>query len=118
MYARIINEEVFQTVYDYDSSLGDNFVEVPKEIQDDVINYKYRNNEWIYEPRIKIPTIQQIDDQVVQKIRERYDENEEYKMLRFGIIDPLNEEFLSYNDYTEECRQWGQLEKEKYGLIE
>ena len=117
MYARIVNENISQVIHDYNSSLGD-LVEIPIEIANDAQNYKYINGEFIYSPRIIIPTIQEIDNQVVKKIRERYDGNEEYKMLRFGIINPLNPYFITYNNYVEECRQWGQSEKQKYGLIE
>lgn len=66
---------------------------------------------------VKIVTVEDIDAQVVAKIRERYDENEEYKMLRFGIKDPSNPDFISYDTYVEECREWGQAEKQRLGLI-
>lgn len=118
MYARIINNSIAQLVNDYNNCLGDNFVKIPKEIAGNIEDYVYKDGEWIYYPRIIIPTIQEIDAQVVQKIRERYDENEEYKMLRLGILDSTNVDFLAYNTYVEECRAWGQSEKQKYGLIE
>lgn len=64
-------------------------------------------------------TEESIDRQVVAKIRERYpDENEEFKMLRLGILNPQNEEFIAYNQYVEECRAWGREQKQKYGLLE
>lgn len=47
---------------------------------------------------------------VVDKIRERYDLNEEIKLLRTALaatIDP------DYNAYVEGCRTWGDEEKKK-----
>lgn len=52
-------------------------------------------------------TTVEIDAMVVEKIREKYDVNEEAKMLRLGINDSTNEAFVSYNNYVEECRLWG-----------
>ena len=70
-----------------------------------------------------VPTEAEIDAQVVVKIRERYTENDEYKMLRisnYAIANnqPLPQEFMDYYNYAEQCRAWGQAEKQKYGLIE
>lgn len=55
--------------------------------------------------------LKEIDNQVINKIREKYDQNEEFKMLRLGVANPSNEEFLLYSSYVEECRGWGQSEK-------
>lgn len=65
------------------------------------------------EPPEPIITEADIDRQVVAKIRERYDINDECKMLRFGITDPENDEFLAYNAFVEECRAWGKGQKEQ-----
>lgn len=54
----------------------------------------------------------EIDAAVVAKIRERYDANEELKMLRLGITDPENADFATYNAYVEECRAWGRSQKD------
>jgi len=48
---------------------------------------------------------------VVAKIRKRYNENEEIKMLRLGILDGLNKDFQAYNEYVEECQAWGNEKK-------
>lgn len=63
------------------------------------------------EPPEPVITEADIDRQVVAKIRERYDVNEECKMLRLGILNPENAEFFAYNAYVEECRAWGQAQK-------
>jgi len=49
----------------------------------------------------------EIDEKVVEKIREKYDINKESKMLRLGILDKTNAEFVEYNEYVEQCRAWG-----------
>ena len=64
-----------------------------------------------------LPTIEEIDNQVVEMIRQQYDQNAEYKMLRLGILDATNEEFIAYNTYIEECRLWGKNKKIELGLI-
>ncbi len=48
------------------------------------------------------PNCQTIKAKVVEKIRERYSLDDELKALRLG-----GEEFDAYNDYVEECREWG-----------
>ena len=52
-----------------------------------------------------------IDKKIIAKIRQRYSENEEIKMLRLGILDGLNTEFQAYNEYVEECQTWGNEKK-------
>ena len=52
-----------------------------------------------------------IDKKIIAKIRERYGENEEIKMLRLGILDGLNKEFQSYNTFVETCLNWGSEKK-------
>ena len=58
------------------------------------------------------PHVQLINDRVVSKIRERYSVNDELKLLRIG----LSEESTAYNDYVEECRDWGRAAKANLGL--
>ena len=58
------------------------------------------------------PHIQLISERVVAKIRERYSVNDEIKLLRIG----LSEESTVYNDYVEECRDWGRAAKARLGL--
>lgn len=60
-------------------------------------------------------TLKEIDNMVVGKIRERYDINEEYKMIRLGVLNKKNPLFVEYNKYVEECRAWGESEKERIG---
>ena len=52
-----------------------------------------------------------IDKKIIAKIRQRYGENEEIKMLRLGILDGLNKDFQAYNEYVEECQTWGNEKK-------
>jgi len=56
-------------------------------------------------------SIEEINEAVVKKIKLHYDSNEEAKMLRLGILDSENEDFIAYNNYIEECRTWGQNKK-------
>ena len=58
------------------------------------------------------PNCRSIRGRVVDKIRERYSINDEFKMLRIGP----SPETEAYNDYVEACRAWGRSEKEKLGL--
>src|SRR6056297_1695821 len=69
-----------------------------------------------------IPAESQIDNMVVKKIRQRYSVNDELKMARIGSE---SQEWQDYNDYVEECRDWGQAKKleaaadrETWGKIE
>ena len=57
----------------------------------------------------------EIDKKVVAKIRQEYDENEEFKMLRAGILDSKNIDFQSYNSHAESCKIWGEEQKIKAG---
>ena len=58
------------------------------------------------------PAVKVINDQVEAKIRERYSVADEIKMLR---IAP-SPESDAWNDYVEDCREWGREEKAKLGL--
>ncbi len=63
------------------------------------------------------PTVEEINAKVVEKIRERYDVNKEFAMINLGINDPMHADFIAYREYVNECKEWGRLEKEKYGLV-
>ncbi len=58
------------------------------------------------------PHVALINQRVVDRIRERYSVNDEIKMLRIGP----STETGAYNDWVEECRTWGRVEKEGLGL--
>ena len=58
----------------------------------------------------------QIDDFILNKIRKKYSESEEFKMLRLGTLDNTNIKFTEYNSYVEECVNWGKSEKAKYHI--
>ena len=50
---------------------------------------------------------EKINQMVVEKIRECYDINEEFKMINLGITDSKNSEYIAYRDYVETCVNWG-----------
>jgi len=58
------------------------------------------------------PHVHLINQRVVEKIRERYDINDELKILRTGPTTETSE----YFDWCEECTVWGGIEKAKLGL--
>ena len=64
-----------------------------------------------------IRTSEGIDKEVQERIRTKYSETDEYKMLRLGILDNTNVGFVEYNAYVEECREWGRVEKLELGGI-
>lgn len=66
---------------------------------------------------VQQPDIESINAQVVTKIREKYDINEEFKMVNIGIEDQEDPEYISYREYVDECRNWGEEEKKKFGLL-
>ncbi|KPU42143.1 hypothetical protein OXPF_39220 [Oxobacter pfennigii] len=94
------------------------------------------NGNWIEKPKFKIlmepsqayidrkkqrmaPTKEKINNQVREKIAERYDVIKEIQMLnqRNYPIDSLEyAEYLEYQEYREECLAWGQAEKAQYGF--
>lgn len=37
-------------------------------------------------------------------VREKYSESQEFAILRKSITNPLNEEFIEYNVYVEDCK--------------
>lgn len=37
-------------------------------------------------------------------VREKYSDSEEFAILRKSINNPLNEEFVEYNNYVEQCK--------------
>lgn len=70
-----------------------------------------------YSPVEENPTIEDINRQVVAKIRTRYSIDDEFQMQRLGLQDNTNAEYLEYLTYVNECVEWGRQEKIKYGLI-
>ena len=58
------------------------------------------------------PAVATINTQVVVRIREKYNIADEIKMLRLAP----SQETTEWNDYVEDCRQWGREEKAKLGL--
>ena len=59
-----------------------------------------------------LPQTATINAQVVAKIRERYSVEDEIKMLRIAPASESEE----WNDYVEQCLEWGRREKAKLGL--
>lgn len=70
------------------------------------------------------PHVRLINERVVEKIRQKYTENDELKFARLGwqvaggeIIDEqVLTELQVYNDHVEGARSWGRSEKTKLGL--
>ena len=58
------------------------------------------------------PAVATINAQIRAKIKERYSIEDEIKMLRLAP----SQETAAWNDYVEDCRQWGRDEKAKLGL--
>lgn len=52
-------------------------------------------------------THEEINAMVVNKIREKYDINEEFKMINLGISNPEDEQYIAYRTYVNECISWG-----------
>ena len=100
---------------------GETFVAVPDDVQlpvqpaaiastvDEVVSFKEGQKEEIKKAS---PHVRLINQRVVEKIRERYDINDELQMLRTGPTT----ETAEYFDYCEACVAWGQAEKVKLGL--
>lgn len=63
--------------------------------------------------RAASPNNRVINAGVVAKIRSRYSLDEEIKLLR---TQP-SADFDAWNQYAEECRAWGNAQKQKIGLI-
>src|SRR5690606_18361005 len=64
------------------------------------------------------PTKEDINQQVVAKIREQYSIDDEFQMQRLGLQDSTNSEYQAYLRYVNECIAWGMAEKKRLGLIE
>jgi len=65
---------------------------------------------------IQTRTREQINAQVVAKIREKYSIDDEFKMHRLGMQDKNNLEYLKYINYVQQCIDWGENEKKKLDL--
>jgi hypothetical protein len=120
-FARLENNVVVETI-DFDpqgkftTEIVTQFKECPEDVEQ---KWEYINNKWL-KPKIieYIPTKEDINNQVVAKIRERYDINKEFQMHRLALQNPSSEEYLAYLQYIQECIDWGVSEKIKYGFIE
>lgn len=64
-----------------------------------------------------VPSREQINQQVVQKIREKYTVDDEFQMQRLGVQDSTNAEYQGYLAFVSQCIEWGNSEKVKYGYI-
>lgn len=58
------------------------------------------------------PHYRLINEQVSERIRQRYSIDDEIKLLRIAPSD----ETTAWNDYVEECRLWGRDQKALLGL--
>jgi len=64
------------------------------------------------EIRVASPQVAYIQKRVVERIRSRYTVDDEIKLLR---IAP-SPETAAWNDYVEDCRQWGREQRAALGL--
>lgn len=82
-------------------------------------NINIETNEIIFDftPIETTPTIEDINRQIRVKIALKYDTSQEIEMLRLGMEDSNNAEYLAYKTYIAECITWGENEKTKYGLV-
>lgn len=56
----------------------------------------------------------EINSMIVDKIRIKYNVNEELKLINLGILNPQNTDYVSYRNYVSECILWGdEIEKEQ-----
>lgn len=63
-----------------------------------------------------IKSVEEINKDVVAKIREKYSVDEEEKLKRLAINSLVNNEAIpseynDFNNYVEECRAWGDEQK-------
>ena len=100
---------------------GETFVSVPDgvklPVQPDAIKSSVSNVDLTDTEKDKIlqasPHVRLINQRVIEKIRERYDINDELQMLRIGPTAETSDYFA----YCEECVAWGTAEKKKLGLV-
>jgi len=64
--------------------------------------------------RAASPHVRLINQRVVARIREKYDLNDELKMLRLGAL--AGADYDDYKIWCEACRTWGREERAKIGL--
>lgn len=66
------------------------------------------------------PHVRLIDERVVERIRERYTQNDELKYARLAWrgdnSEDVQQELEDYDAFVEAARQWGQVEKAELGL--
>lgn len=65
---------------------------------------------------VPAPTRDEINSQVVKKIREVYSVDKEFEVQRKGILNNTDSEFVSYTQHVNTCVAWGQAEKNKWGV--
>ena len=123
-WVRILNntviEEIPSTNVPVAEWYGEEFASQCMKVKDSVsvgdilYNGKFWTPEEYYEETL---TYEIVDHEVVAMIRERYSVDDEYKMLRIGVLNPQDEEFIAYNEYVEECRAWGRERKKKVKAV-
>lgn len=75
------------------------------------IEYIIKNNEiidiTIIKPVETSLSHEEINNLIVNKIREKYSIDDEFKMINLGLENFNNEKYLAYRAYVEECKTWG-----------
>lgn len=96
-------------------SIPDDCIE--KECPQGFIRPKWNGNEWVEGGIIPIDTEEQkkirYEKYTVKYIRDKYTNDDEYKILREKISGMDNDSFTTYNTYVEECKV--KAYKEVYG---
>jgi hypothetical protein len=64
-----------------------------------------------------LPTEEEINRQVRDKIAGQYDYTQEIQMLNKGLLNANDAEYLVYKTYRQKCIDWGISEKQKHGYI-
>jgi hypothetical protein len=66
---------------------------------------------WDY---IKEPAPPDYKSLKVSKIQERYDHNDEIALLKKGLKNPQDENYIAYCDYVLECKEWALSQINEY----
>ena len=92
----ILNEDNNNLIYEY---LPKHYLEV-KEIRD----LPKQQDKFVKEVYYTVYSNISYKSLVKKLIRQKYSEEDEYKLHREALINGINEEFLDYNTYVEQCK--------------
>ena len=58
----------------------------------------------------------EVNQAIIAKIRQKYSQDDEFKLINQGIIDAQDSDYLAYRQYVQECKDWGTQKKQELGL--